>query len=149
MSGMGRAYWLNVWDTCHSPNDNAAAAERCLKRYGYLWSGTTHGKQVNKYFYLDKLGGYYYSCAMLHAVITKLQTAIHNEPIYENGDLHQILKIIGEKAHKDENYYLHQFTIIKKSTIGDSFLSLFSCKPTVLETPIIIQGNKTKTTNRR
>jgi len=59
MAGKGRQYWLDVWRSCNypaghkgNPHDSSnrnllRASERLLKRYGYLWTFTTYGKEVN------------------------------------------------------------------------------------------------------
>lgn len=136
--GKGKVYWDEAW------NDNfkqfraqpkqdiqsaqehhlAATAEALLICYGGLWTGTTYGSEVSSAFPAN--------CKTLHEVFTTLQQAIQNKPIKIGGDLHTILKVIGEKVHGDEHYFVnaYQFNIVereKKKSFYESFLSLFCC----------------------
>ncbi len=50
---------------------------------------------------------------------------LNNKPIYENGDIHQILQVITKKTGTPIEEM--GFRIIKKPSIFDCFLSLFYC----------------------
>ena len=136
--GKGKDFWEKMWEKNYSeyqPHDNddieaaeehsnTDAAEALLYCYGGLWSGTTYGSEVSSEFKAN--------CMTLHELFTKLKRVIHNGPIKKDGDLHTILKVIGEKVHNDENHFVIQygFNIVereKKKSFYESFLSLFCC----------------------
>lgn len=126
MAGKGRAYWLSVWEGCHVPEyaDDylVVASERMLKRYGYLCSLTTYGEHVHGVFF--KQNGSYPKCATMGEVIYRLQQAIANKGIKQDGDLHQILQIMGEKEYGDSDYYFRNKYFTLEPRV--SYLSMFN-----------------------
>ncbi len=130
--GKGIQYWENEWNkyTSGTQSDLLHASERILDHYAELWN-TTHGKIVRSKLYAY---GYHVKNKILHTtirtpddIVNEIHKEIGQHPIKKNGDLHQILKVMGIKVHGNKNHYLDKFNVNVEKSFGDYFRSLFFC----------------------
>lgn len=135
-------YWRKAWDeagTVLSGKDpkHYNNADYVLKRYARQ-SFNTYGKEVAD-FYFGKARSIFVATInseslrtkennrqSMDSVIADLQKLIGTRPIYEDGDLHKIIQVFGEKTAPDheKDYYTKSFTIEKKPSPFENFLIL-------------------------
>lgn len=134
MSGKGYSYWKDQWDKkykgfSHLRNPEVRAADYILKKYGRSIF-TTYGKAIgDAYFGGSRIQAIILPMTKDHKnmdeIMLLLHKAIGNHLIHENGDLHNILKILSSEAGVD----ITGFKIEKSqaAVFSDQELSLGVC----------------------
>ncbi|PWY55441.1 hypothetical protein DGG96_11725 [Legionella qingyii] len=130
MSGKGLAYWRQAWQDAGFGN-NYENALYLLKRYARQ-SFNTYGKDVANFYFGESRSIFapsisHKSCRLtrdersMERVIKDLQGILDGRPIYQDGDLHNILKVFGEKMKQD---CTTSFKIVQKPSFFEHFMFL-------------------------
>ncbi|KTC92364.1 hypothetical protein OQJ18_10075 [Fluoribacter dumoffii] len=130
MSGKGLHYWRQAWDNAGFSKDYQNA-DYLLKRYARQ-SFTSYGNEIAHFYFGESRSIFVPTInsqsrrstpdrQRMDSVIDDLQGILNGRPIYKDGDLHNILRVFGEKTNRD---YTTSFNIAEKPSFLENFIFL-------------------------